>query len=166
MADKLLDLKTSFPSISNSEIEVLILGTLPGDRSLETGEYFSHPRNRFWKIIAAITGNPLPDKYSEKVDLLLQNRIGVWNVLHKARRKGSLDSAIQDEEPNALPAFIAQHKNLKVIGFDGLKAEALFDKHFTRRPELEYVALPACSPANARYNLETLCAKWSQLLEH
>lgn len=156
--------KTSFPPIANADTEVLILGTLPGDRSLESGEYFAHPRNRFWKIIAAITDNRLPESYSEKRDLLLRSRIGVWNVLHKAERKGSLDSGIQKEVPNDLPAFIAKHKKLKVIGFDGLKAEALFDKYFSRRNDLTYEYLPGCSPANARFNLQALCEKWAAIL--
>ena len=158
--------KTSFPSISNAEIEVLILGTLPGDRSLQSGEYFAHPRNRFWKIIANITNNNLPENYSVKQDLLLKSGIGVWNVLQKADRKGSLDTAIQNEVPNDIPAFIENHKKLKVIGFDGLKVEAFFDKYFSRRSDLTYISLPSCSPANARFNLESLCDKWKELLDY
>lgn len=155
--------KTSFPPISNADTEVLILGTLPGDKSLKSGEYFAHPRNRFWRIISVITNNPVPQEYQEKLDLLNRTGIGVWNVLHKAHRKGSLDTAIQNAVPNDIPGFIAQHKKLKVIGFDGLKAEALFDKYFTRRSDLTYISLPGCSPANARFNLEALCEKWSGL---
>lgn len=91
--------------------------------------------------------------------------VGVWNVLQKAHRKGSLDSAIQNEIPNDLPAFIATHKKLKIIGFDGWKPEAVFDKHFKRRVDLTYISLPGCSPANARFNLKALCHEWSKLLE-
>lgn len=157
------DIKNSFPPISNPETEVLILGTLPGDRSILTGEYFAHPRNRFWKIIAAITNNPVPLSYQGKLDLLNKTGIGVWNVLEKAQRTGSLDTAIKNGIPNDIPGFIADHKELRVIGFDGLKAAALFDKYFTRRKDLMYLSLPGCSPANARYDLEALCGKWSAL---
>lgn len=156
--------KTSFPPISNDQTEVLILGTLPGDRSLLSGEYFAHPRNRFWKIIAAITGSRIPDNYSEKCNLLYGNGIGVWNVLHKAERKGSLDTAILNEVPNDIPSFIAKHQKLKVIGFDGRKAEALFDKYFERRCDLTYISLPGCSPANARFDLAALCNKWEGII--
>lgn len=164
MAKKQSDFKTSFPPVSDSETEILILGTLPGDRSLQSGEYFAHPRNRFWKIISAITNNPLPESYPEKINLLHRTKIGVWNVLHKARRKGSLDTAIQNEVPNDLTTFIATHKNLKVIAFDGRKAEALFDKHFSRGKDLTFISLPGCSPANARFNLEALCERWIRML--
>lgn len=164
MDDKISDYKTSFPPISNEETEILILGTLPGDRSLQLGEYFAHPRNRFWKIIAGITGNTVPKTYSEKLELLDDHRIGLWNVLHTAERKGSLDAAIRKEVPNDLPAFIADHKKLKVIGFDGKKPAILFDKYFTRRSDLKFISLPGCSPANARCDLETLTDKWAELL--
>src|SRR5690606_23367586 len=111
------------------------------------GEYFAHPRNRFWKILAAITGQALPETYSEKLELLYENNIGLWNVLHKANRKGSLDTAIRKEVPNDLPAFIASHKKLKVIGFDGRKPAAYYDKYFSRSSHLTYLPLPSCSPA-------------------
>ena len=160
-----LEFKTSFPPIANAETKILILGSLPGDRSLQSGEYFAHPRNRFWKIMATITGNPLPESYSGKKELLLKSGIGVWNVLHKANRKGSLDSAIENELPNDLTAFISAHKELKVIGFDGRKPEALFNKYFSRRSDLIYLSLPGCSPANARFTLDALCERWAALIK-
>lgn len=110
--------KTSFDPISNPDTVILILGTMPGDRSLELGEYYSHPENRFWKIISTITNNILPITYPDKKHLLLKTKIGIWNVAHKAVRKGSLDSAIKHEEPNDIDNFIASHKKLKVIGFN------------------------------------------------
>ena len=158
--------KTSFPPISDANTEILILGSLPGDQSLKAREYFAHPRNRFWKIIAAITNEALPRTYPEKLELLHRNRIGLWNVLNKASRKGSLDSAISDGIPNDLPAFMAEHKKLKVVAFDGIKPETLYDRHFSRRSDLAYFRLPGCSPANARFDLKTLCERWAEILDH
>ena len=119
----------------------MILGTLPSDKSLELGEYYGHSRNRFWKVISTITGNELPINYSDKKALLLKSKIGIWDVAHKAIRKGSLDSAIEDEEPNDLESFFSKHKNLKVICFNGTKSEALYDKHFDRKSKIKYIAL-------------------------
>lgn len=164
MAKTPQNIKTSFPPISTAETEILILGTLPGDNSLHHGEYFAHPRNRFWKVIAAITGQAVPETYAGKLELLYENKIGLWNVLYSAERKGSLDSAIRKQVPNDLPAFIARHRNLKVIGFDGLKPATFYDKYFTRSRELTYLSLPSCSPANARFNLEDLSKEWAALL--
>lgn len=164
MASETSDYKTSFPQVSTADTEILILGTLPGDRSLQLGEYFAHPRNRFWKIIAVISGSPVPETYPQKLDLLHTHRIGLWNVLHSATRMGSLDGAIRNEQPNDLPAFIARHEKLKVIGFDGLKPEAYYNRYFSRDADLSYLSLPSCSPANARYSLERLCSEWRILL--
>ena len=156
--------KTSFDPISNSETTILILGTMPGDKSLELGEYYGHSRNRFWKIISTITDNDLPLTYKDKKALLLKTKIGIWDVAHKANRKGSLDSAIEDEEPNDLDIFIAKHKSLKVIGFNGTKSQALFDKYFDRRSYLKYITLPSTSPANTGIDFDNICKQWRQLL--
>lgn len=151
------DLKTSFAPISNSETCVLILGTMPGDKSLELNEYYGHARNKFWKIISTITNNELPLTYAEKKSLLLKTKIGIWDVAHKANRKGSLDNAIQNEVPNKLNNFISKHKNLKAIGFNGTKAEALFDKYFSRQTGIKYISLPSTSPANTGSDFDSTC---------
>lgn len=156
--------KTSFDPISNPDTTILILGTMPGDKSLELGEYYGHSRNKFWKIISTITNNELPLTYSDKKALLLKSKIGIWDVAHKANRKGSLDSAIEDEEPNDLNNFIARHKNLKVIGFNGTKSQSLFDKYFDRKSDLKYISLPSTSPANTGIDFDTICKLWRQLL--
>ena len=156
--------KTSFDPISNADTTILILGTLPGDKSLELGEYYGHSRNRFWKIISTITNNDLPITYSDKKALLLKSKIGIWDVAIKANRKGSLDSAIEDEEPNDLENFIKRHKNLNVIGFNGTKSEALFDKYFDRKSGLKYISLPSTSPANTGIDFDNICKLWRQIL--
>lgn len=158
------DTKTSFDPISNSETTILILGTMPGDKSLELNEYYGHSRNRFWKIIASITNSELPVSYSDKKNLLLKSKIGVWDVAHKASRRGSLDSAILDEEPNDLDSFISSHKNLKIIGFNGTKSQALFDKYFDRKSDLKYISLPSTSPANTGIDFDNICKQWRQIL--
>lgn len=156
--------KTSFEPISNDDTTILILGTMPGDKSLELGEYYGHSRNRFWKIISTITNKSLPLIYSDKKELLIKSKIGVWDVAHKANRKGSLDSAIEDEEPNDLDGFIARHKNLKIIGFNGSKSEALFNKYFDKKSDLKYISLPSTSPANTRIDFDNICILWQQIL--
>lgn len=156
--------KTSFDPISNADTAILILGTMPGDKSLELGEYYGHSRNRFWKIISTITNNDLPLTYADKKALLLKTKIGIWDVAHKANRKGSLDSAIEDEEPNHLENFIAGHKNLKIIGFNGAKSKALYDKYFDRKTGIKYISLPSTSPANTGIGFDNICKQWRQIL--
>ena len=156
--------KISFAPISNPGTTVLILGTMPSEKSLEVGEYYGHPRNRFWKIIAAVTNNDLPLTYPAKKQLLLKSNIGLWDVVYQANREGSLDSAIKNETPNDLEPFIAKHPQLKTIGFNGKKAEQLFDKHFTRKPGIKYISLPSSSPANAGISFERICAVWQEIM--
>jgi hypoxanthine-DNA glycosylase len=156
--------KTSFDPISNADTTILILGTMPGDKSLELDEYYGHSRNRFWKIISTITSNYLPLTYSDKKALLLKSKIGIWDVAHKANRKGSLDSAIENEEPNDLDSFISSHKNLKVIGFNGTKSQSLFDKYFDRKSGIKYIALPSTSPANTGIDFDNICKQWRLIL--
>ena len=95
----------SFPPIINSETEILIVGTMPSVKSLEAQQYYAHPRNAFWKIIAALyhQGAEFAD-FQEKKACLLANRLGLWDSLQLCLREGSLDSAITDEQPNDFPA--------------------------------------------------------------
>lgn len=105
----------------------------------------------------------MPITYSDKKELLLKSKIGVWDVAHKANRKGSLDSAIGNEEPNDLDSFISKHKNLKVIGFNGTKSQALYDKYFERGSGIKYISLPSSSPANTGINYDNIVKAWEQI---
>ena len=158
------ELKSSFDPISNSEIEVLILGTIPGDKSISVKEYYAHPRNRFWRIISTITKSELPGDYRSKTQLLLKNKIGVWDVAHHANRKGSLDSNIVSEIPNDLDKLISKCGKLRIVGFNGAKSEALFNKYFSKKEKISYITLPSTSPANASMSFDTICKIWQQLL--
>jgi len=158
------NIKKSFDPISDSETMILILGTIPGDKSLELQEYYGNPRNRFWKIISTITNNEFPLNYTDKKKLLLKTKIGVWDVAHKADRKGSLDSAIKNEEPNDLKDFIIKHKKLKVIGFNGTKSETLFNRHFNKEKHIKYILLPSTSQAYTGIDFEDSCKIWQQIL--
>ncbi len=159
------NLKTSFPPISNPNATILILGSMPGDKSLELREYYGHPRNRFWTIISSITKSILPISYPEKIALLHQSNIALWDVVQQATRKGSLDTAIKNELPNDLDAFIQNHQHLKIIAFNGKKAETVFDKYFERKAELEYISLPSTSPANAGISWDNILKLWALIFK-
>lgn len=159
-------IKKSLDSIANAETTILILGTMPGDKSLELSEYYAHPRNRFWKIISTITNNKLPVTYPEKIALLLNSKIGLWDVLHSASRQGSLDIAIMNAVPNDLEDFISKHNHLKVIGFNGTKSEEYYNKYFKRIKGIEYFSLPSSSPANTSRKFDEICKIWAKLNIH
>ncbi|MDR3219301.1 MAG: DNA-deoxyinosine glycosylase [Dysgonamonadaceae bacterium] len=132
------NLKQSFAPVYDTETRMLILGTLPGAKSLAYNEYYGDPRNRFWRIIAEITNYKLPESYAEKKQMLLENNIGLWDVVREANREGSLDSAIKNEAPNDLNSLILSLRNLKVIAFNGKKAAQFYDKYFKRVDGIRY----------------------------
>ncbi len=160
MKNEIKPLKSSFPPISQPDAEILILGSLPGERSLEMQQYYGHAQNKFWKIIAAITGNELPQNYSDKIQLLHKNKIALWDVIEAANRTGSLDSAINNEIPNDLQSFIKDHSGIKTIAFNGRKAAAVFYKYFKVKEGIKYILLPSSSPANARMGMKRMVEVW------
>lgn len=113
----------SFPPIINSETEILIVGTMPSVKSLEAQQYYAHPRNAFWKIIAALyhQGAEFAD-FQEKKACLLANRLGLWDSLQLCLREGSLDSAITDEQPNDFNTLLAEHPAVRRLLFNGQPA--------------------------------------------
>lgn len=156
-------IKTSFAPIEHANIEILILGSMPGEKSLQEQEYYAHLQNRFWKVMAYVTKSELPQNYDQKTAMLLAHNIGLWDIVHQAERVGSLDTAIENESPNDLESFIEMHKKLKIIAFNGKKSETLYRKYFNPKPQIQYVALPSTSPANAGIRFDGLCEKWSIL---
>lgn len=156
-------LKTSFPPIEPPQARVLILGSIPGDRSIAENEYYGHPRNRFWKMLAHLTGTQNPESYLAKMELLYQNHIALWDVAQQAIRKGSMDSDIKNAVPNEIRELLKRNPGIKIIGFNGKKAEALFDKFFEREKGMTYWSLPSTSPANAGITFDALCGQWAVL---
>lgn len=161
-----MDTKTSFEPLVNNDAEILILGSIPGDRSIERQQYYGHPQNRFWRLIAMITHSEAPTDYASKKTMLQRHKIALWDVAQSANRKGSLDSAIRNEEPNDIANFIESHKSIRIIAFNGKKAEQLYNKYFRCKEGICYLSLPSTSPANATINFNALCETWSVILQN
>lgn len=156
--------KKSFAPLVFDNTEILILGTVPGDRSIAAGEYYAHSGNRFWKIIASITGDIVPTTYEDKKKLLSKHKIGLWDVAQSAIRKGSLDTNISNAIPNNLDEFLNLHNKIRVIGLNGSKASNLFAKFFRRQVQIAYYDLPSTSGANTGISFEQICNKWKPIL--
>lgn len=155
----------SFPPIENADATVLILGSMPGEASLRAGQYYAHPRNLFWRIMGELLGADPVSPYEQRVQMLKSARIALWDVLRSCRRKGSLDSGIDDESliSNDFVAFFRGHPRISHVFFNGAKAEACYRKHV--RPVLgdkpiEYLRLPSTSPANASLSYESRLDAW------
>ena len=154
--------KSFKPSI-NINSKVLILGSMPGVKSLEEQEYYAHPQNRFWKVMAQICNvqNLQYLDYPKKLEILLDNNIALWDTIKTCNRNGSLDSDIQNETPNNIKSLLKKFPNIKVICLNGNKAYSAFKKYF---PDLfekyNCYKMPSTSPANAKYTLEKLIQEW------
>ncbi|GAA0389903.1 hypothetical protein GCM10009093_15650 [Brevundimonas terrae] len=138
-----------FAPVVSEKTRLLVLGSLPGIASLNAAQYYAHPRNAFWPIAAALTGQPLDTlPYEERLQALLKSGIGLWDVLASAERSGSLDSAIRSPEAADLIALVRTLPRLEAIGFNGKAAAKI------GRPILEghignvrLIELPSTSPA-------------------
>lgn len=126
-----LDRKTGLGPLVCDGPRVLILGSLPGDRSLELQEYYGHPQNRFWKVIAAIHGLTCPADYAGKKAMLARCRIALWDIYHAASRPGSMDSDIRAGEFNDIAELLRRYPSIRTIALNGSAAARGFDKYLS-----------------------------------
>lgn len=158
----------SFSYQINNQSKILILGSMPGVKSLELQEYYAHPQNRFWKVMGALCHCPdLAElKYDEKINVLLNSGFALWDTISFCKREGSLDSDIVEEVPNNIPDLLKKYNNIKIIILNGNKSYSTFKKCF---PELlttyTCIKVPSTSPANARFTLEKLILEWKKVVE-
>lgn len=157
--------KRSFPPVVNSHIHTLILGSLPGDASLRQQQYYAHPQNKFWKLVGDSIGVELAElEYQERLSVLLQHRIGLWDAIANARRIGSLDSDIRDHTHNDLLALIETLPELTTIAFNGATAAKIGMKTLgARASDFRTLLLPSSSPAHASLSYIQKLTYWQQL---
>ncbi|MBV8777171.1 MAG: DNA-deoxyinosine glycosylase [Alphaproteobacteria bacterium] len=155
--------KRSFAPFADARSRVLVLGTLPGEESLRQVKYYAHPRNLFWPIVFALFEQPLDPDYDARVRFLAQRGIAVWDVCAMAERRASLDSEIKREVPNSIHDLLDTHPGIRTVAFNGGGARRLYDRHFIRRPDINYLHLPSTSPAHASLGFAEKLARWQPL---
>ncbi|MCV9927247.1 DNA-deoxyinosine glycosylase [Flavobacterium sp. LS1R49] len=155
----------SFDPIASPGATILILGTMPGIKSLELRQYYGHKQNNFWKLIFTIFKEDFTDNYNSKKDILLKNNIALWDVLKYCDRVGSLDSAIKNEITNDFDAFLKEHSKIKTILFNGQKAAAFFKKYIKVGDDYKLITLLSTSPANAGKSFDLKLNEWKIILE-
>jgi len=156
------EIESFFPIVGKQSV-VLILGTIPGKESLRLKEYYANSRNVFWKILSTLHNAEVETDYKSKTDFLKQNGISIWDVCQTAIRETSLDSDIKDEIPNDLKDFIKSHPTIRIIAFNGQKAEKLYNKYFERFKNITYLTLLSTSPANASYTYTEKLEDWNRI---
>ena len=152
------------PPVYDSESRILILGSFPSVKSREAMFFYGHPQNRFWKVVAAVFGEPVPMSVSERKAFLLRNHIAAWDVIASCRIRGSSDASIKDVTPNDLRPILeaAQIRNIYV---NGRTAEKMYQRYTEPVTGIPCICLPSTSPANAAWSMERLISAWSRIRE-
>lgn len=144
-----------------------MLGSMPGTESLRQQQYYAHPRNLFWPIMANLLGFSAEASYSAKLQALNTAGVALWDVIGHCQRSGSLDSAIRDEKVNDFTDFFNHHPHLQAVAFNGAKAWQSFNRHVLSKhavpTELSLIKLPSTSPAYAAMGFSEKLAQWQQL---
>ncbi|SKB92073.1 G/U mismatch-specific uracil-DNA glycosylase [Soonwooa buanensis] len=153
---------SSFPPVINKDSEILILGSIPGVKSLEMQEYYAHPQNKFWTIIFELFNEDFTKDYQQKLQILKKNKIALWDVIDSCERKGSLDSEIKNETGNDILKLLKDYPNLKIIFCNGQKSYKNLIKTFGKNIEIPIVALPSTSPLHT-ISFDKKLKVWQQI---
>ncbi|PKP86787.1 MAG: DNA-deoxyinosine glycosylase [Alphaproteobacteria bacterium HGW-Alphaproteobacteria-17] len=140
---------SSFAPHVAADTRLLILGSLPGARSLAERRYYAHPTNQFWRLLGQVIGQPLAAmSYDDRLARIREAGVGLWDVIRSAERRSSSDSAIREAEPHDLATLIAGLPKLRVIAFNGGKAAAIGRRQLPALEGITVVDLPSSSAAN------------------
>lgn len=149
-----------FPPVVGRKPKVLILGSLPGLASLRLGQYYGHPRNKFWELLGdALELDLRSMTYARRLRAMKRRGVALWDVVAEARRPGSLDSAIRGETHNAILALVARIKP-RAIFLNGRKAASALRRC---APGLKAVVLPSSSPAHASMPYAAKARAWRRI---
>lgn len=143
--------KVGLPPLARSDARLFILGSLPGDASLAARRYYAHPTNQFWRLLGGAMGEDLQAlSYDLRLRRLAEFKIGLWDVIASASRRGSLDQSIRSAGHNPIAAMLGSYPGLRTIAFNGLAASSIGRKLVDSTGALEMIDLPSSSAANTR----------------
>ena len=152
-----------FDPLIDENSKILILGSFPSLKSFENDFYYAHPRNQFWPILGEIFQRPVATE-AERIALLKEVGIALWDVVASCERTNSADSNLKACVPNDIPALLARYPGIRALFFTGRKAEALFKRYFPHIT-LPQILLPSPSPAYAAMPYEKKVVKWRDLFQ-
>jgi TDG/mug DNA glycosylase family protein len=152
--------------IYDQSSKILLLGTIPSPKSREFGFYYSHPQNRFWRVLSDLFHQQLPVTNDEKINFLLKNHIALWDVLKSCRIDGADDSSIKEPVPNDIHSLLKK-TTIQAVFTTGAKATALYSRWCAKLTGIHAIQLPSTSPANCRhYDYEKLKEAYQVILHY
>lgn len=162
-----MEILHSMKPVIDQKSKILILGSMPGPKSLELQQYYANERNHFWKIMCSLFNVELIDNYDEKLKFILSKQIGLWDVLHTCVRKGALDSDILQPEINDFENLLQNYPNIQYIALNGSKASKMMNKAYRNKLTSikEFIELPSTSPTPGKnvLSLDDKIIRWRQI---
>ena len=162
-AGKYQHLTHEFAPVYDANSRILILGSFPSVKSREQQFFYGHPQNRFWKMLAAVLGEKIPETIEEKKELLHRNHIALWDTIYSCDIIGSSDSSIKNVVPTDLNRIL-EESEVERIFCNGKASGNYYKKYQESRTGIEATVLPSTSPANAAFSLEKLIEIWKCIL--
>lgn len=162
MAEKIL---RSFKPLVDRHSRVLILGSMPGPVALKKRQFYGFDGNHFWHIMPKLFGRERSPSYEERIQMLREQRVALWDVLHSCRRKTALDADIKNPKPNRIPELLKKFPNIKAVFINGRAAYNIFMKHFGAHIKHPVFYLPSSSPANAAISPSKKIEAWKIILK-
>lgn len=147
------------PPLFGADSKTLILGSFPSVKSREAAFFYGHPQNRFWAVVAAVFEREKPINIEEKKELILSNKLALWDVIAQCEIEGSADSTIKDVTANDL-SIILENSKVERIFVNGKTAEKYYNKYTFTKTGIKAICLPSTSPANAAWSIERLVEAW------
>lgn len=147
------------PPLYSEKSEALILGSFPSVKSREQGFFYGHPQNRFWKVLAQLFNEDVPESIKEKSDIILRNHLALWDVIGSCEIVGSSDSSIRNVVANDIKALLDKSRITRIY-VNGKTAEKYYIRYIEPVIGIKAVCLPSTSPANAAWSLERLADEW------
>ncbi len=156
----------AFPPILPSSPHTLILGSMPGGKSLELNQYYAHPQNQFWRFMGDLYGAGPDLPYDDRLNILKHQGIAVWDVVHSCDREGSMDSAIKNPRVNDFETLFKEYPSIQKVVFDSLTAENFYIRMVLPKlaHSLSYHRVPSPSPAHARLDYASKLIIWKEVL--
>lgn len=161
------NIKKAFEPIVNDNSKILILGSLPSDKSIIANEYYGNKTNQFWDIISLVFKNEKIKfkNYNEKIQFLAKHYIALWDVYCSAERKGSLDSNIKNGKFNRINEFLHKYTNIKTVLVNGKKSEMAFKLYLKNENiNCSYRYVPSSSSANTKYTVIEKVELWKKAM--
>ncbi|MBQ6333860.1 MAG: DNA-deoxyinosine glycosylase [Erysipelotrichaceae bacterium] len=152
------------PPLYDEDSKILILGSFPSVKSREAHFYYGHPQNRFWKVLASILDENIPETIDEKREMLYRHKIALWDVIAECRIKGSSDASIEDVKINDLDRILKK-ADIRQIYVNGQTAGKMYERYAKEKFKRDIIILPSTSPANAAYSLDRLINDWNRIMD-